>query len=80
MESFQAILYATIGFNACLAVVIIYLVRKARIKQEVVAVTKRQQLLEQGKIISAQENLLKRKQELLKEKDNLLGVYRKFFE
>jgi hypothetical protein len=80
MESLPAILYATIAFNACLAIFIIYLVRKSRTRQEVVAFQRRQQLIEQGKIISAQENLLKRKRELLKEKDNLLGTYRKLLD
>jgi hypothetical protein len=38
---------------------------------------KRQQLLEQGKIIAAQENLLKAKKELLVEKEKLLEAYRR---
>lgn len=80
MVSFQTILYTGIAFNLALVSFIIFLVKRTRTRQQVAARARRQQLIEQGKIISAQENLLKSKQELLKEKDDLLDVYRRMSE
>jgi hypothetical protein len=80
MDSLKIILYSGVVFNAALVLLIIILVRKARAKHISQSHIKRKQMLEQGKIISAQENLLKTKQELLKEKEELLDEYRKNLE
>jgi hypothetical protein len=77
MDSIKIILFSGVVFNAALVIFIIFLVRRARVKHISQSHLKRKQMLEQGKIISAQENLLKSKQELLKEKEELLNQYRK---
>lgn len=80
MDSLKIILLTGLAFNLALVFLIVYFVKRTRVKQKDQALTRRQQMLEQGKIISAQENLLKSKQELLKEKEELLKVYRKITE
>lgn len=77
MDSIKIILSSVITFNLILVFFAIYLVKKGRLKQSEMAKIKRQQLLEQGKIIAAQENLLKAKKELLVEKEKLLEAYRR---
>jgi hypothetical protein len=77
MDSIKIILFSGVAFNLAIVLLIVYLVKRSRAKQTDQAQIRRQQMLEQGKIITAQESLLKTKQELLKEKDDLLGEYRK---
>jgi hypothetical protein len=83
MDSLKTILYTAIAIDVGLAIFIIYLVKGLRAKQNAQneqGLIRRQQLLEQGKIIAAQESLLKSKQELLQEKDKLIKEYRKIIE
>jgi large-conductance mechanosensitive channel len=77
MVSIEIILFSGLVFNIFLVAMIVFFVRKSREKLSEQAQMRRQQMLEQGKIITAQENLLKSKQDLLKEKDSLLGKYRR---
>jgi hypothetical protein len=80
MVSIKVILFSGVIFNLSLVLLIIFFVKRSRTKLKDQTLTRRQQMLEQGKIITAQENLLKSKQELLREKDQLLGEYRKHLE
>jgi hypothetical protein len=77
MDIVKISLLGGVVFNVTLVVFIIFHVRRASAKQRDLAITRRQQMLEQGKIITAQEKQMKSKQELLKEKEELLKLYRK---
>jgi hypothetical protein len=78
MDSIKIILLSGLAFNLGLVLLLIYLVKRAKAKQKDQTMFRRQQMLEQGKIITAQEMLLKGKQQLLQEKEKLLEVYRKY--
>jgi hypothetical protein len=77
MDSLKIILFSGVIFNLALVLFIVFQVKRARARNRDQALARRQQMVEQGKIITAQENLLKSKHELLKEKDELLKEYRK---
>lgn len=77
MDSIQIILPTVIAFNLLLVVIAIILIAKSRAHQKDLAKIKKQQIINQGKIIAAQENLLQKKEELLEEKEYLLDEYRK---
>lgn len=77
MDSIQIILSCVIAFNLLLVVFAIVLIAKSRKRQNDLAKLKKHQILNQGKIIAAQENLLQKKEALLEEKEDLLDEYRK---
>jgi hypothetical protein len=77
MDIVKISLLGGVVFNVTLVVFIIFQVKRSSGKQREHSLVRKQQMLEQGKIIIAQEKQMKSKQELLKEKEELLKLYRK---
>jgi len=77
MDFLKIILFSGLIFNFGLLILIVRFVRASKLRQAEMISKRRNQMVEQGKIITAQENLLKSKNELLREKEDLLNEYRK---